>query len=600
MSPDNTPQRHFVRSMFGFRSTRLVLAAGLLAAGCARTESVDERVRRLVRDTSGRMQTEGTPLRGIGEADRRRGDRTYRPVTQNPSAAELKFVPAEEARDVTGRLASYAAVEGVPGVGPPAGATADAMVLRLGEALQHAQATGPEILSAQEEYLIAAISLLIERHQWGPRFFNDTSATIDGGGDDGDFSHAAGIVNNLRATQRLPSGGSVEASWVWRAAEQLRRTAGGRYRQSSEIVLSGTVPLLRGAGAVAREDLIQAERSLVYRARFFERFRRQYLVGISVDYFELLNTAASIGNQERQLASLRDNAKRTRALVQAGRLELFEQGIADNEVLNAEAGLASLREQYILQVERFKVRLGLPRESRLTIADDALALPEPEIDLDQAVMTALDLRLDLQNQRDQLEDSRRAVDIARNQLLPDLDARGSVSLPTDDDARVGSMALSPDDSRYSASLTLSLPLDRESERLRLRQTIIQLQQATREYERRRDEVAISVRASLRSVELARFQLTLAQKQVEINETRKRGQELQRDTIDAQRIVDTENALNSARNQRDRAQTNLRIAVLNYLLESDQLRVRRDGTLEPLPGMEAAPAAARPAAPAGTP
>ena len=47
----------------------------------------------------------------------------------------------------------------------------------------------------------------------------------------------------------------------------------------------------------------------------------------------------------------------------------------------------------------------------------------------------------------------------------------------------------------------------------------------------------------------------------------------------------EDDLLAARNSRDQAKTDLRTAILNYLLQSDQLRVARDGTLQPLPGME---------------
>jgi outer membrane protein TolC len=501
-----------------------------------------------------------------------------RPETTNPPASALGFAPADEARDVAARLERHARDAGVVGL-------AEGRVLSLQEALRLAQRQSREFLSAQEQYLLAAISLLVERHLWGPRFFNDTSVIIGGNADDGNFEHALSVINTLRATQRLPAGGSIEARWVWQATEQLRETASGRYRQSSALVLSGEVPLLRGAGSVAREDLIQTERNLVYAAREFERFRRTFLVDIAQDYFELQNAKAVLVNQERQLQSLRDNARRTAARVAAGRLEAFEQGIAENEVLSAEASLASQRESYALQLERFKIRLGLDPSERIIITEDTLEVPEPEIVPEDAGRLALEYRLDLQNQRDRLDDAARGVANARNALLPDLNLAGSVTFPTDDDARVGSLALSPDDLRYEASLTLALPLDRRVEQLRLRASLISLERARREYEKARDDVVVAVRAALRRIELARFQLRLAEQAVEINRKRRRGQELRADTVTTQALVDSENALLAAENQRDRARTNLRIAVLNYLLESDQLRVARDGTLEMLPGMK---------------
>lgn len=562
------------------------LTLGVVLSACAPGPlSVDDEVNELAAKTAGRTGTAGASLRTPDvEASRSTAAiRVKRPATRNPAAEELTFEAASESRDVAARLAQYA----VDGGASSGDATAATRVLGLGESLRVSQDSAREFISAQEQYLLASIALLVERHLWGPRFFNDTTAGLAGNGDDGRFEHALDVINTLRATQRLPSGGSLEARWVWNATEQLREQATGRYTQSSSLALSGQIPLLRGAGSVARESLIQAERDLVYEARSFERFRRGFLVEIAADYFELQNTRANIANQERQLLSLRENAERTAARVRAGRIEAFEQGIAENEVLGAEASLASLREQNILQLERFKIRLGLQPTELVRIAEELLEVPEPEISLDEAATLALELRLDLQNQRDRLDDQRRAVANARNALLPDLNLAGSVVVPTDADERAGGLSFSPDDLRYDLSATFGLPLDRKIERMRLRAELIGLERARREYERSRDDVVVSVRAALRRVDLARFQLRLAEQQVDINRKRRRGQELRADTIGTQVLLDSENALLIAENQRDRAATNLRISVLNYLVESDQLRVGRDGTLERLPGMEPA-------------
>lgn len=576
-----------------------VVLVGVAACGCASNPfTVDERVNRMAREGAARVRQPYAPELGSTKAEPgRERERTARePGTVNPAASEMSFQPASEARDYAERLRKYASGSGVPIDGKLTPAEGQQVRrLSLAEALRVSQQTGREFLTAQEQYLISAIDLLVVRHQWGPRFFNDTTATLSGRGDDGDFSHALDVVNRLRVTKRLPYGGEVEASWVWNATEQLRRQSTGRYTQASSLVLDGNIPLLRGAGLVAQEDLIQGERNLVYAARTFERFRREYLVDIARDYFELLNAKAAIANQERQLVGLRENAARTASLVDAGRVQEFERGIAQNEVLSAEASLAGQRESYILQLERFCIRLGLPASEVIDLPEDDINVPEPETTLEEATEHALAYRLDLQNRRDQVDDRRRAVANARNALLPQLDLNGSVTVPTDEDARVGGLNFSPDDLRYAVGATLSLPLDREQERLRLRTSVLTLRQAERDYERARDEAVVSVRSALRNIELARFQLKLAEQQVVINEKRLRSQELQRDTVDAQKIVDSQNALLSANNQRDRARTTLRNAVLRYLLESDQLRVARDGTLEPLPGM---PAAAAPAAPPG--
>jgi outer membrane protein TolC len=204
------------------------------------------------------------------------------------------------------------------------------------------------------------------------------------------------------------------------------------------------------------------------------------------------------------------------------------------------------------------------------------------------VERALTYRLDLQNRRDQVDDARRGVANARNAILPDLNLAGHVGVPTDPRAREGGLLVQPEDLNYSASVTFGLPLDRDIERLQLRTAIIGYQQRERDLSLFRDQIAIDVRQSVRNIDLARFQLRLAEQQVEINQRRVYELTIRQDEVDTRTKVDAANSLQSAQASRDAAITRLRNAILDYLRQSGQLRVKRDGTFEPLPGMEGAP------------
>lgn len=557
--------------------------AVLISAGCATSmEAIDRRLEKVVGEQAKRLGGgAAAPAREtkMGTTDRADRLRTLNktPATSNPGADELKYTPADEMRDVAARLQSYSVTPGP-----------DAVQIDLEGSWKQAQRSGREFLTAQEEYLLAAIRLLTERHRWSPRLFNDTFAGISGSGDDGDFQHALSVINTLRATQRLPFGGDVEARWITRATQQLRDQATGRYRQSSELALSTSIPLLRGFGSVAREDIIQAERDLIYASREFERFRRRYLVNLAQDYFNLIQQRSRILNQEKSLESFRKIDEAEAARVEAGRRPPFQRSITQNQVLGAQSQLASLNESYRLALDRFKIRLGLDPKDSVVLGEIRFELPEPQIDLDKAGELALDYRLDLQTQRDRLDDAQRGVANAKDQLLPSLDFSASASLPTDPNKKVGGLAVQPDELNYSAGLTLGLPLDREIERLGLKRSLISLEARKRDYAKARDDIVVAVWSALRRIDLARNQLSLAEQQVKINERRLEEQQLKADEVEPQRIVDSQNDLLRAQNDRDQARTDLRIAVLNYLLESDQLRVAPDGTFQPLPGMEKTP------------
>lgn len=587
-------------------------AAAVLVAGCSsRLESLDNEVNALVAERSTRLGT-SSPARSL-PAEQTTPDASKTPDTRNPTASQLVFKPADEARDVAKRLESYnegvaetsglsdpyaASDQSLDAIAEnPVAAPADATVLDLPEAWRTGQRSAPDYLSSEEQYLLSAISLLIERHQWSPRLSNTTSATLEGSGDNGRFDSAVRILNDFAVTQKLPYGGDLQAHWLWDATEQLREQATGRYRQSSSIALDASIPLMRGAGLIAQESLIQAERNLVYGARTFERARRQFLVDVANDYFSLLLTQANIRNQVQQLKSLRTFEQETAELVKAGRKAEFDRADASNRVLTGMARLENLREQYRLQLDRFKISLGLPVEKPMVISPLKFELPEPDADLTEAAAVALELRLDLQNRRDQLEDAKRNVENAKNGLLPSLDLTAGAGIPTDGDTREGGVAFDPDDTSYNAGIRLGLPLDRRTEQLRVKQAAIGLDRSKRDYATARDNVVLSVRASLRAVDLARFQLRLAEEQVKITLRRREEQEIKKAEVDTRKRLEAESDLLDALNAREQAVTALRIAVLRYMIETDTLRVKRDGTFEPLPGMthegEAAPAGPTP-------
>lgn len=563
--------------------------AGLLGiAACTSLEDIDRRVDRVV---AGQSETLGggaiAPTARTRLRDGADTPQQYEkhPASLNPGADHLDYAGADPGRDVLARLDSYAEVP------------ADAQRLDLQGVLRLSQQSAREYRTAEEDYLFAAIRLLIERHRWGPRLFDDLTSSFSADSLSGRYTNALNVINELRATQRLPYGGELEARLVTTAAQQLTEIVGNEYTQSSQLVLSANVPLLRGAGLVAQEDLIQSERDLVYAAREFETFRRRLFVDIASDYFALIAQQAAIRNQEERLKSLILFLEQTRALVEAGRERPFQARNVEQNVLTSRNSLVNSRESYILSLDQFKVRLGLPVRTPVALVPMSLDFQDPDIGVTEAAATALKYRLDFQNERDRVDDSRRQVAIARNSLLPDLNLNGSVTLNTDADNRVAGASFDGGQTDYAASVTFGLPLDREIERLQLRQSLIQLGQRMRQTDLFRDNVILDARRAVREVDRARFSVRLQEQAVKINELRLEEIQIKRAEIDAQTRLDAENELLQSRNDRDAAIRDLRIAILEYLVTTAQLRVGPEGEFRPLRGMEVkieeAPDAMRP-------
>lgn len=566
------------------RLVSLLAVAGAclaLTPGCTSIASVDRDIEKLLARRSNSLGADArVPAPVLRDPSQIRPERPAfeeQPPSVNPDADQIPFRdrPPISAERRLERLDTFLDVPD------------DARVVDISTVLRTSQTNSREYINAEEDYVLDAIRLLIERHRWGPRFFDDLVARFDAFNLDpqgGEYRVVGELINTLRVTQRLPYGGNVEAALVTRATDELRNAATEDYVSSSDIVLTANIPLLRGAGMVAREDLIQSERNLVYGARRFERFRRQFFVDICTNYFDLLLQRQNIANQIASVESVRREQRRLQELAEAGRRSAFDVNNFRQQVLRGENTVLNAKEAYRVALDRFKVRIGVPLDEEITLAPVDLTIPEPDVTPTGAAELALRYRLDLQNRRDQIEDARRAVANSRNQLLPDFELTGRANIPTQSDRRLGGANFRSDEGDYSVAARFSLPLDRQIERLNLRSSTISLERAIRELENFIDNIVISARQAARDIDRAQFSILQQEETIRINELRLEELKLKIDTVQSQDILNAENDLLDARNARDRAIRDYRVAVLQYLLETDQLRVSDEGAFLPLQGM----------------
>ncbi|MHC4833574.1 MAG: TolC family protein [Planctomycetota bacterium] len=567
------------------RLATLLAAAATVAIGCdASMKAIDRRAESTLLtaadDVGGgtlapRVRTsdlyEGNPFPEDGPE-------RYRPPTRNPAADDLRYDPRPPSDEDLETAAARIQAQGLP--------PEDAQRFDLRDALQFALDNAVSYLNAEENYIIAALQLIIEQHRWEPRPFNVTSASFTAAGNDGRFTRTLDVANDLGITQRLPYGGEVSARLV---VDLTRRVDGmildNAASQSASLILEADIPVLRGAGLSARENLIQTSRDLVYAARRFEEFRRDFCLSIIRDYLNLVVQQQEIANARRQVASSRQVDRRENALVEAGRQPPFQADLAKQNTLFAVNRLAGLEERYRIAVDAFKVRIGMDPTTPLVIVPVLLDLPLPEVAPAEAVRTALQYRLDLQTITDEVEDARRRVDVASNQLLPDLDVSLAGVISTID--RTGTLAginLRPDDGVYSVSASFAAPLDRTIEKARLREAQIRYEQSIRDQRLARDDAAVEVRSALRGIELSRFSLQLQEQNVRIAMNREASIAAAPDRADARDRTEALDQRRQAEDQRDRAQADLQLSILGYLLATGQFRVSPQGLFIPIEGM----------------
>lgn len=452
----------------------------------------------------------------------------------------------------------------------------DVIPFRLSNALEYAFRNAWDFQTQKEDLYLSALALMTERQLWTPQFVAGVRGEYANYGQVRDFDHAMTAVSELSVTQRLPFGGEVAA----RVINVLMRDI-GRHTTSGEsgtAILEANIPLLRGAGRVAYESRYQAERNLVYAVRDFESARRDLVVDVAGDFFDLLATKTRIESALGAKESAVQEQKRTQAWVDTGRYVQIEANRIDVQVLDRSNDVNNARVQYETALDRFKIRIGMRTQEPIDVVDEELDLFEPDVSEREATETAIAYRLDLINTQDRIDDAKRGVVIAKNNFLPQFDISGSIRMDTDPNKK-NSLSYNSERTLWQGMLELEVPLDRREERNVFRASLIDLRRGERAYELAKNNVILDVRSAIRNLQLAKQSMAIQEENIEVNIARavqadellKRGRlSSSRDSIEAQ------NAIQASKNQYAAAVANYRLAILTLQRNCGTLRVDDQG------------------------
>ncbi|MEZ0266603.1 MAG: TolC family protein, partial [Phycisphaerae bacterium] len=423
-----------------------------------------------------------------------------------------------------------------------------------------------------EELYLSALNVTLQRHLFESRPFAGASLLYSGG--QRDVNYRSALTSTLRAgvRQKLPMGGELVAQGLVDFVSALGNNATSG--EDAAVVLTGSVPLLRGSGMVNLEPLIAGERGLVYQVRSFENFRRDFVITVATQYFRLINLQQSVLDRRLNYQTYQTLTERSRALYAAGRVAFLELQRSLQELLTAEDDFISARETYFAALDDFKLLLGMSTEQEVEITPVALDVDVPDdVSEEQAVKLAMKYRLDLRTARDRVEDAQRGVANSKNDLLPDLTLSGRAELGN----RINDPARSIDlgTSTYTARLDLDLPIDRVAERNQYRASLINVRRAQRDLEDLRDRVVSDVRESIRLLRQSQLSLQIQRQGIDLAQKRRENAyELLRSgkSTSTRDLVEAQNSLLRARDRYEAARATQQIQVLRFLRNSGTLRL----------------------------
>ena len=463
---------------------------------------------------------------------------------------------------------------------PPSG------VISLSEAVAIATKYNRTYKTRKETLYRSALGLTDERYKYALKWFG----TIDGtytddksNGDDVTIQTSTETSKRGLFLDGLVYNAGIAVDWL--------RFLTGDPQTSLASILSGdvTIPLLgSGAGKVAQENLTQAERSVLYQIRTFNRYRKQFVVDIVDQYYNILERKDNVINAKNNYLSLVESKKRLEIQVDAGQAKPFEVDEADQKLLNAENSWVRAQQTYEGLLDQFKVTLTLPTDADIVLDPNELkalvdiGISQVDYTPEMAIETARKWRLDLANSADAVEDAERRLVLAAEGLGVQLDLwgdTGTTGIQSEPETRVGRLQFH--ESTYRLGFAADLPFDRVSERNAYREALITLEQQLREYENDQDSIELNMRSALRDLKAKAEQYRIQQMALVLAQKRLDTQKLliSIGQGEVRLLLDAQSALLEAQNSVTSALVAHAVAKMGFYRDVGILQVKPDGMWE---------------------
>ncbi len=453
--------------------------------------------------------------------------------------------------------------------------------LTIDECVRRALTRNFEVEIGRFDTANAAATVDLARASFDPVF--RASSTRSGYRAEGAARATSGWDNRLGASQHLALGTDVTVSTgLNRTRNRLSNPYNPAY--DSDVALTLTQPLLKGAGLAANRASLEQARLGVDRAgQAFRGTMMDLVRDTEIAYYELHFT-------RRQLAVRRVSLEAAQRLLDENRIKRDKGVLTDLEVLTAEVGVATQQRNVLLA------------EQQLRNAEDALRALIGQFELDAplgdtAFSAATDATPTVEDTfaraksaqpeilvlQTSIEQLRIELAKVRRNRLPQLDLTSTLGYNAQRRSAADALDDLPGSDGYNWQVGLEVvyPLGSRGERARLLQATNDLSRAKLQLRQYEQDVLVRARSSVRAVETSREAVRVAALASELSE---RQYELEKARFDAgmstaRRVLDAQADLDDARVALVSSEVDLLAALAN-------LRRLEGRSLESYAGAEA--------------
>jgi len=465
----------------------------------------------------------------------------------------------------------------LPAIGPGVRSASGELELDLTAAIRYAQKQNRELVRTARLLKRGEIGLKNADLAFATRVKPQGSVTA---AEDGNrSSYGLQMSKSLIWGSELSVDGTMSRTEYDSAGDELETLNPNR----ASVAVRLTQPLLRNFGRLVNgEELAQANSALRRVRRQYEEQKASLVVSIVSTFETLIRLEREIEADEAQVGRMDKLYRLTKARERQGHGTRVDSLRVELQLGQTKLRVANSRERLSSTQREFMELLGFAPDTKFSLHPPPLLkvdIPSPK----EAVAIALRNRLDYAQVRDDHEDSKRAVRIARRNLYPDIALTGSYE--RFGEGETASEAANLDEEDWSVGLVASTDFNRRIERLgyadarlneRSNRDAVEIKELSIAREVQQGIIAFrraqtSVRIAARNLKLADARVKLARRMFEMG----RGDNFS--------VTDAEEAYARARNEMLNSTSDVSINGYRFLRSlgtltefPDELKARRGG------------------------
>jgi outer membrane protein TolC len=356
-------------------------------------------------------------------------------------------------------------------------------------------------------------------------------------------------------TQNIPTGGNFSVVLSGSKYDTNQRLTSINPRYSTQLRFNFNQPLLKNFGfKTSRREIIIAQNNRDISEINFKESLQNTVYSVEEAYWNLVHSIENLKVQKQSLKLAQDFLERNRRSVEIGTMAPIEILSAQSEVasrqadiLDAEAAVKN-NEDTLKTIINLAAEMGEEADLLKIVPTETPAYEKKEITFDEALLTAINNRPDLQSMRITLKNNEINLGYAKNQLLPDLSLNASYWSPGVSGtqilfdpqdpfgAPIGEVPGGPSDAlrdtfgfkykNWTLGLTLTIPFNTFFSRANYAQARVNLEQSKLQLENQEQQIFLEIKTAVRTVE-TNFQRVqartvareLAQRKLEAEEER---------------------------------------------------------------------------------